>query len=539
MKMKTVTSLLCTFAMLFAFSSCVNLDEINDRLDKHEERLKNLEQMITSSNETIANLQKLIDAEQKKLTITSFVEIDGGYELLMSDGSKITLKDGNDGAAPLIGVKAEDGVLYWTINGEYMLDADGQKIKAEGADGTNGIAPQIRVDREGYWEISVDEGKTWQALLDENGEKVKAEGSDATVDLDIQEVDGQIIITYNGQTFIIPKGNDDETPEEPVLEGMQFDEVSGRYYGNWFNALADNGALTFTWSNPDDASHTETLEVPFNMNKLLDYNVSIPKLEAGVYNVVPRPFPSYNVIPMTLPQGDVIDFWGSVMVSGTYLKVNKNGEETYQTMVEGEMTVSYGGDDVTVVFDFVTGDSQEFRGYYTGSLDLLNKNDNDEAMPARPWTTLTEDKTLNFLSDAEAQINIKGKSVLPDVNSWVLMIGSPTPGDFLMVEFFSGTGDEKEPAEGTYTISKELKSGTILAGHKNFARDLIYSWFADMTTSVGDDLPTTVAPLTEGTMTITKSEDIYTFTFDFKDDASGTPHAIKGEWTGTVTFEQE
>lgn len=45
-------------------------------------------------------------------------------------------------------------------------------------------------------------------MTDENGKKVKAIGSDATVDLKIEEKEGNIVITYNGQTFTIPKAGD-------------------------------------------------------------------------------------------------------------------------------------------------------------------------------------------------------------------------------------------------------------------------------------------------------------------------------------------
>lgn len=47
--------------------------------------------------------------------------------------------DGQDGQTPEIGlVKDEAGDWYWTLNGELMLDQDGNPIRANGHDGTDG-----------------------------------------------------------------------------------------------------------------------------------------------------------------------------------------------------------------------------------------------------------------------------------------------------------------------------------------------------------------------------------------------------------------
>lgn len=47
-------------------------------------------------------------------------------------------KDGTNGHTPSIGVREENGQLHWIINVEFMLDADGNKIPANGQDGKAG-----------------------------------------------------------------------------------------------------------------------------------------------------------------------------------------------------------------------------------------------------------------------------------------------------------------------------------------------------------------------------------------------------------------
>ena len=92
-----------------------------------------------------------------------------------SDGS-----DRTGGYVPQIGVeKDKDGIYYWTLDGSWLTDKDGNKIKAvgldgkdgqEGSDGSNGsngsngrdgITPKLQINSNGYWEVSYDNGKTW------------------------------------------------------------------------------------------------------------------------------------------------------------------------------------------------------------------------------------------------------------------------------------------------------------------------------------------------------------------------------------------
>jgi hypothetical protein len=80
-------------------------------------------------------------------------------------------KDGADGHTPVIGVaKDADGIYYWTVDGKWLLDADGNKVKAVGTDGQNGsngqdgaagapgsdgkdgVTPQLKIE-EGYWYV--------------------------------------------------------------------------------------------------------------------------------------------------------------------------------------------------------------------------------------------------------------------------------------------------------------------------------------------------------------------------------------------------
>ena len=231
--MKTRLSRILPALMLLLLAGCQNLDDIYSQLKSHEDRLTKLESLTSGVNDQIAALQALVDAQAAKVNIVSYEPLsDGtGYLLRMSDGQTITLKNGangKDGSTPAIGVKAgEDGILYWTIDGEFILDVDGNRVPAAGKDGANAVTPQLRVNADGFWEISYDEGKRWEQITDPEGNPVKAEGSDAAVDLTITEEGDNIVITYNGATFIIPKAS--EEPEEPVVGTESFVVTFGDY----------------------------------------------------------------------------------------------------------------------------------------------------------------------------------------------------------------------------------------------------------------------------------------------------------------------
>lgn len=194
---------------ILLLGACTNLDDVKKRLEDHEKRLNELDLMVKNVNDGITNLQALINAQEGKVTIVDYkaLEDGSGYELIMSDGSKIILTNGKDGNTPAVGVKRDtDGRLYWTINGEFMLDASGNKILAEATNGENGVTPMLQVNADGYWEVSLDGGKSYQFLLGEDGNPIFAKGQTPEIDFSIEETDNAIIITYNGNKYVLPKG---------------------------------------------------------------------------------------------------------------------------------------------------------------------------------------------------------------------------------------------------------------------------------------------------------------------------------------------
>ena len=194
--------LLATFVCAALFSSCEGYDdsELVNRLNDFETRLKQLEETCKQLNANISSLQTIVNAIQKNDQITAVTPIskDGvevGYTISFTSGKTITIyhgadgedgtngtngsngQNGADGHTPVIGVKMDaDGIYYWTIDGEWLTDENGNKIQASpseadsGADGKDGVTPQLKIENE-YWYVSYDNGQTWIKLGKATGEQ--------------------------------------------------------------------------------------------------------------------------------------------------------------------------------------------------------------------------------------------------------------------------------------------------------------------------------------------------------------------------------
>lgn len=154
-------------AALSLLSGCTGM--VQEELDQTHAKLAALQALAASVNKDLTTLDKIVAQLDEGHTILydSFVETEDGYEVSFRDGKKIFIpfgKDGMDGRTLIpIGVKDEDGIYYWTVDGEWLLDAEGNKIRAGADQGVDGIAPQIKVE-EGYWWISTDGGESFEQL---------------------------------------------------------------------------------------------------------------------------------------------------------------------------------------------------------------------------------------------------------------------------------------------------------------------------------------------------------------------------------------
>lgn len=261
-----------TWALLLALivvSCSTDLTPLNKRIEELEGRVTKLEALTQSANSTIEALQGLIAAEQGRTYVTGYKATDYGYDLSMSDGTTISLKNGRNGKTPAIGVTEMNGSLYWTIDGEPMRDADGNPIKAKAQDGKAGATPQMRIDSEGYWMVSTDGGKTWTHVRDEKNQKVRAKGLDATDTLKITETDAAIVIAFGGKTYTISKtaGGGSGTPGVFDPNKMAIEYVSE------FGVAEDGKSFATTHEQPLGMYTLDNAQVLFAEGFLLGYHL--------------------------------------------------------------------------------------------------------------------------------------------------------------------------------------------------------------------------------------------------------------------------
>lgn len=191
--MKRQFNLLILLISGILFFSCEYDDSyLKNEIDKIKTDLSELKKQTTA-------MQSLVDAlnEGKVITKTEALEGGKGYKITFNNGETLEIRNGDD--APVVGVKEESGVYYWTIttNGktEFLTDANNKKIKVSGNDGAT---PQLNIDAEGYWTINN------QRIKDANGEFVKAQGDSFFTNI----TDGADDVTFvmaDGNTIVLSK----------------------------------------------------------------------------------------------------------------------------------------------------------------------------------------------------------------------------------------------------------------------------------------------------------------------------------------------
>ncbi|MBO4456045.1 MAG: Ig-like domain-containing protein [Bacteroidales bacterium] len=208
--MKSFFKLLLAASLLTGLAvSCFDESAVMDKIDGLDSRLSALEQQMQTANANISSLQTIVGAIKNGIVITSITPVEDGYKLVFSDGATATIKNGTDGATPTIGVKQDtDGVYYWTLDGNWLLDAKGNKVRASGEDGKPGadaVAPQLKIEK-GNWYLSTDGGATWQDLGKATGEDGDAWFKDVKWDDDyvyLTLADGTVLKLRMGEGRII------------------------------------------------------------------------------------------------------------------------------------------------------------------------------------------------------------------------------------------------------------------------------------------------------------------------------------------------
>ena len=230
--------MLCTLLCAgFVVAGCYDHSALQKQLQDHESRLEELERLTAQQNTNISSLQTIVTALQDKDYVTSVAPINEGdkvvgYTITFSKSGAVTIYNGKDVYVPAMGVKQDesDGLWYWTVDGEWLRDSDGDKVRASAADGEDGepgapgqsgVTPQLKIV-DGYWYVSYDSGKTWEedTLGQATGDKGYTMFAEVTYD------EEYLYITMaDGEKLVLPRISTGQEVEGPLTWSL--DKVTG------------------------------------------------------------------------------------------------------------------------------------------------------------------------------------------------------------------------------------------------------------------------------------------------------------------------
>lgn len=224
-------SFLLTAFALFTLAAC-NTDDLRDDVDNLKGRVESLEAQINLLNDNMTAIKRLLEGGQ---TITEITQTNDTYTLKLSGGETVTLTQGSAGEIkyPEISVNDEG---QWVVNGE-VLTQNGVPVQAVGTPGNDGITPKFRLTDDGsYWQVSYDNGTSWQDVLDESGNKVSAVNNGSSGGSSTDTFFESAGIDESGDFFVIQLKGQTESISIPIVKDLLceiIEPAEGMNKGYW------------------------------------------------------------------------------------------------------------------------------------------------------------------------------------------------------------------------------------------------------------------------------------------------------------------
>ena len=266
---KTLTLLLLAALTLAAckYDDSELWEQVNqntEELAAQAARIAALEAWQAETNTNIEALQTLLSTTDYITAVTPVVKdgVEVGFTISFLNTPAITIyhgtkgDKGDKGDTPQIGAaQADDGNWYWTLNGEFLTDTDGNPIRANGTQGEQGDqgpagddAPlpqlatgkklneqQITTDSQNkniepdaiY--LSVDGGQTWTRVSGEKGNTGSTgpagpQGDSFFESVDTKNADYVTFKLADGSTFQVPRYTGISLTFNPASLSLPYDE---------------------------------------------------------------------------------------------------------------------------------------------------------------------------------------------------------------------------------------------------------------------------------------------------------------------------
>ncbi|QZU86094.1 DUF4955 domain-containing protein [Bacteroides thetaiotaomicron] len=264
--MKKVISIIC-ITLLVALYSCDERDDLRSDIDNLKERVANLEASIEQMNSDISNYQQMV--EGKILVVGYSKDEQDNYTIELSNGETITIYSGkvdmND--MPLFSVNASGHWAYTINDMTTELLVNDKPVSAIPEAGTAGVTPKLKVDANGFWLVSIDNGSTWNKLGNNqiaDGTQAVANASSLFSNVTIDEATGQITFTIRA----------DNSQVKVPIYGKDF-YLTIKYEGTATFGLGQKQEFVVEQANVETATiENQTWGVKLTENKLI---VTAPK----------------------------------------------------------------------------------------------------------------------------------------------------------------------------------------------------------------------------------------------------------------------
>lgn len=213
--------LLLAASLSIVAASCFNDDDLWNKVNEQDQRIAALETWQKQANTNISSIQSLLDGVDYVTDVKPLMEdgVQVGYTISFAQKEAINIYNGVNGAEmPVVGVQqAEDGVYYWTLNGEPMKDASGALLRASGPKGPQGTpgvqapTPQVKTGQAltdaqvpGSWiadsiYLSIDNGATWTKVTGDKGDN----GEPYFKSVDATTNDEYVVFTLQDDTQVL------------------------------------------------------------------------------------------------------------------------------------------------------------------------------------------------------------------------------------------------------------------------------------------------------------------------------------------------
>lgn len=264
--MKKVISIIC-ITLLVALYSCDERDDLRSDIDNLKERVANLEASIEQMNSDISNYQQMV--EGKILVVGYSKDEQDNYTIELSNGETVTIYSGkvdmND--MPLFSVNASGHWAYTINDMTTELLVNDKPVSAIPEAGTAGVTPKLKVDANGFWLVSIDNGSTWNKLGNNqiaDGTQAVANASSLFSNVTIDETTGQITFTIRA----------DNSQVKVPIYGKDF-YLTIKYEGTATFGLGQKQEFLVEQANVETATiENQTWGVKLTENKLI---VTAPK----------------------------------------------------------------------------------------------------------------------------------------------------------------------------------------------------------------------------------------------------------------------